>query len=89
MIPEWLMDIWVGFTEWVLTLFGEDAPPSWLLNVGPFMTDVLQKASGLGAWFPFQVFGAVASFIAALWLAFWLIKGVRWLYGFTPFAGGT
>lgn len=89
MIVEWLMDLWAAFCDWFLSLFGTDPVPAWLSDLGPFVADILDNASGLGAWFPFVVFGAVASTVCAVWLTLWLIKGLRWLYGLTPFSGGS
>lgn len=89
MITESFLDLWYGFCGWVLDLFPDDPPPPWVSDVAGFVTDLLEGAAGLGAWFPFAFFGIVAGTVVTLWIVFWAIKGLRWVYGLTPFAGGT
>lgn len=89
MITESFLDIWFGFCSWVIDMFPTDPPPDFLTGMGGFITDLFNGAAGLGAWFPFDFFGFVAFTVVTLWLVFWAIKGLRWVYGLTPFAGGT
>lgn len=89
MIVEWFLDIMAGIQTWFLSLFGTAAPPEWINGAADTLTDVINRASGLGAWFPFPLMGAVAVFLLGLWLVLWSIKGARWLYGLTPISGGS
>lgn len=89
MITEWFLELMGGIAEWFMSLFGSQDPPAWMTGVGSFVGDLAGRASGLGAWFPFTLFGIVAGTCFALWLTFWIVKGVRWVWGLTPFSGGS
>ena len=89
MIVEWFLDLMAGISDWFMGLFGTDEPPAWLSGIGGFIGQLVERASGLGAWFPFVLFGAVAGTCLALWLTFWIVKGIRWVWGLTPFSGGS
>lgn len=89
MITEAFLDLFAGFIEWFLGLFGTDSPPAWLDDLAGFVTELVSRASGLGAWFPFALFGTIAATVIGLWAIFWAIKGLRWIWGLTPFSGGS
>lgn len=83
------MELWAGIVEWFAGLFGEGELWPWLTGLGDFISELLENAAGLGAWFPFVLFGAVATAYFGLWGLFWGIKFLRWLWGLTPFSGGS
>lgn len=89
MITEWFISLGVGIADWFLGLFGEDEPPVWLDGIADFFADLATRAAGLGAWIPWPLFVTVATFVLALWSVFWIVKGVRWIWGLTPFSGGS
>ena len=89
MVSEWFMSLLQTVVQWFCSLFPTDDPPVWLTTVGSVLTDVINRASGLGAWFPFALLGTVGGFLLAMWAVLWGIKGVRWLWGITPFSGGS
>jgi hypothetical protein len=89
MITEWFLDWFLALQEWFLGFLGTDDPPAWIGDVAAVLADVIERASGLGAWFPFALLGTVAVFLLTLWGVLWSVKGVRWVYGLTPFSGGS
>ncbi|MFT4281575.1 hypothetical protein [Microbacterium sp.] len=89
MIVEFFIDLWEIICTWFLDLFGTGNPPSWLSDFGSFLAELVHRAAGLGAWFPFQLLGTVAGTYFVIWITLWLVKGVRWLWGLTPFSGGS
>lgn len=89
MISEWFLSIAAGIQEWFLGLFGEDEPPEWLDGVAAFVSDIIARAAGLGAWVPFPLLGSMLAGVLAIWAGFWLVKGIRWIWGLTPFSGGS
>jgi hypothetical protein len=89
MVTEWLMTMLHGLQQWFLGLFPTTDPPAWLTSVSSVLIDTINRASGLGAWFPFALLGVAAVFLLGLWAVLWGIKGIRWLWGITPFSGGS
>lgn len=89
MITEWFLELMAGVSEWFMTLFGDEDPPEWMSQVGGFIGDLVARASGLGAWFPFVLLSIVLGTTLALWLTFWTVKGIRWVWGLTPLSGGS
>lgn len=89
MISEWFLDLFAGIVEWFASLFGDGDVWPWLTGMSDFISDLLENAAGLGAWFPFVLFGLVAGTYFTLWFLFWGLKFLRWLWGLTPFSGGS
>jgi hypothetical protein len=89
MISEFFIALGENFMVWFLGLFGDGEPPEWLTQVSGFFAEVFARAAGLGAWIPFAVIGIVAAALLALWFPLWGVKGIRWLWGLTPFSGGS
>lgn len=89
MITEWFMSIGLSIAQWFLGLFGDDPAPDWLTGFSGFIADMFDRVSGLGAWFPFVIFGAAVAANFSLWIVLWSVKGIRWLWGLTPFSGGS
>lgn len=89
MITEFFLSIFTTIAQWFIGLFGTDGPPEWMVEFASFITELVARASGLGAWFPFVLFGTVFGAVIALWLALWGPKFIRWLWGLTPFSGGS
>lgn len=89
MITEFFMDFAVLLQGWFLGLFGDDPPPLWITDVSTFFADVFDSALGLGAWVPFPLLGIVIMSVGGLWATFWIVKGIRWVWGLTPFSGGS
>lgn len=89
MIAEWFIGIYTGMLEWFLELLPTDDPPEFLTSAPDAVETITQSAAGLGAWVPWSYLGIVASTILLLWGILSLVKGVRWLWGLTPFSGGS
>lgn len=89
MITEFFLSIFAGVAEWFIGLFGTAAPPAWITDLTGFFTDLGARTAGLGAWIPWPVFGTVAMAVFGLWAGFWIVKGIRWFWGLTPFSGGS
>lgn len=89
MIIEFFIDIWESLCTWFISLFGTDDAPAWLSQLSGMVHEMYLRASGLGAWFPFALLGTVIGSYVTTWLVIWLVKGVRWLWGLTPFSGGS
>ena len=89
MIVEWLGSLWVGLIEWFDSLFGPDPLPDWVTSVGGMVQDVINGASGLGAWVPWALAIAVFSLVGGIWLIAVSLKFVRWLVGWIPTMGGS
>lgn len=89
MITEFLLSIFEAISAWFVGLFGDAQLPDWITGVADTFTDVVMNASGLGAWFPFVLLGAVGGFMLTLWFVLWSVKGIRWVWGLTPFSGGS
>lgn len=89
MIVEWFLGLFISIQEWFLSLFGEEGPPDWIADAADFMAELLLSVSGLGGWVPFVLLGVVAAALSSTWLVLFGIKFVRWLWGLTPFSGGS
>lgn len=89
MITEWFLTLLDGVQAWFVGLFGTDDPPAWIAAPTSFFADLAARVAGLGAWFPFAMLGVVGTAVLAIWLTFWIVKGARWLWGLTPFSGGS
>ena len=89
MISEWFIQMWTGIQTWFVGLFGTADPPAFLAQVAGFIGDLSARISGLGAWMPMGLLGTVAVAVLGLWFALWVVKFVRWVWGLTPFSGGS
>jgi hypothetical protein len=88
-ISEWFIGLALTIQEWFLGLFGDDPVPTWITEPATFLAEISARVSGLGAWFPFPLLFTMIGTLLAAWLGFWLVKGIRWLWGLTPFSGGS
>lgn len=89
MISEFFINLGASIVAWFLSLFGTDPIPTWLADLAPMITELWARVEGLGAWLPLGLLGTVSVGLLLLWAAFWLVKGIRWLWGLTPFSGGS
>lgn len=89
MIVEWLMDVWANVAEWFVGLLPQDPPPEFLENLVSFFMQLVDSAAGLGAWIPWAYLGVVAAALLLWWTVSVSVKGIRWLWGLTPFSGGS
>lgn len=89
MISEFFLNLAATIGAWFLSLFGTEGPPAWLTTAGGFIAELAARVAGLGAWVPWPLFGTVTTAVLALWAGFWLVKGIRWLWGLTPLSGGS
>ncbi|MDF2508048.1 MAG: hypothetical protein K0Q52_1907 [Microbacterium sp.] len=89
MISEFFINLGASIAAWFLSLFGTDEPPTWLADVAGFWADLATRVEGLGAWVPLGFLGTVIVSLLGIWAVFWLVKGIRWLWGLTPLSGGS
>ena len=88
MITEWFISIGMGIAEWAVGLFGTADPPAYLTSLTTWLGTIINGASGFGAWVPWPFALLVAGVSLTLWLAGFVIKGIRWLIGLIPTMGG-
>lgn len=88
MIIEWLLDVALSVVEWVIGLFGQDAPPDWLGQIAGLLGTLFAAVAGLGVWVPWALVITVFGGLMLLWLTGFLIKGVRWLLSWVPVLWG-
>jgi hypothetical protein len=88
-ITEWFIAFFSDLLDWFLEFFGDHEPPAWIGDAAVFVTDLFNSIAGLGAWVPFPVFGMVAAAVSVFGFVLFGVKGLRWLYGLTPFSGGS
>ena len=88
MIAEWFINLASSASTWFLGLFGTADPPAFIATVGTFVSGLLVKASGLGAWIPWRVVIGVAGVCLALFATGLGLKAVRWIIGIIPGMGG-
>ena len=88
MITEWIMNLGIGIAEWFISLFGTEPPPEWISSITTWLGQLMGSVSGLGAWLPWGIAITVAGVVLALWLAGFVIKGLRWVLGLIPTMGG-
>jgi hypothetical protein len=89
MIAEWFLGLFPTIASWFVNMFGDDDPPSWIVDAASFVSGLFDSIAGLGGWVPFVVIGTVSGGLLLIWSVLWGIKGLRWLYGILPIAGGT
>jgi hypothetical protein len=89
MISEFFLHLGTSIAAWFLGLFGTGDPPAWIADAGSFIAEVFTRVQGLGAWMPLPLMLTVGLFVLGFWGEVWLVKGIRWLWGLTPFSGGS
>lgn len=89
MIIEWILSLCSTLLDWFLSLFGTADPPAFIGQAGDTLATLVNGAYGLGAWVPWTVCAPIALGVFSYWLVVVGIKGVRWLWGLTPFSGGS
>ena len=90
MITEWFIDLLVGFAEWFLTLLPDmDWADGMVVDASNAMSSVMVAAASISAWFPWGVLFATANIVLGCYVALFALKFARWLWGLTPFSGGS
>lgn len=82
------MNLWAGFVEWVMSLFGEVELPEWFLGGVGFVTDIINAGAGLGVWVAWPVLLGAVGITFAIWSGGFVVKFARWLLGLLPTMGG-
>jgi hypothetical protein len=83
------MSLVQGFVSWFLDTFGSWSPPSVLTTGRSGLVSVMSNFVGLGVWVDFTVVGTCFGVAIATFLVVFAIKGARWVWGITPFSGGS
>lgn len=89
MIVEWFLGLAAQVVDWFSSLLPAGDAPAFIGDVTAFFTSLVNGAAGLGGWVPWAYLGVLLGVILLLWLAFASVLGLRWLWGLTPFSGGT
>lgn len=89
MITEWFLGLWAGIVEWFAGILPQDDAPAFLTSVAGFIEDLVDSSAGLGAWIPWAYLGVVGGTVLTLWVVLVSVKGIRWVWGLTPFSGGS
>lgn len=89
MIIEWLYSVAAGFVGWVGDLMEPIELPSWLADGLDGISTFVTAASGLGAWFPWEVLALVVASMVAIYLVTLAGKAVLKLAAFFPLIGGS
>lgn len=89
MIFEGIVNVFVGFVNFVLSLFPQVGPPDWMEEGAVRLDDAFGYAAGLGAWIPWSVVGMVFSAVMACVVLGFTIKLVRIAASFFTAGGGS
>jgi len=88
-IVEWLWSLAAGFVGWIASLFENIELPDWLPDGSTALAGFLESASGLGAWFPWEIIALVFAGLVTVYLVAFGIKLVLKVAAFIPFIGGS
>lgn len=90
MITDWLLDLFAGLGEWFMGLLPD---LSWadgmVVNASNVVTSLMVAAASIGAWFPWAVLTSTAVVVLGLYFLLFGLRVIRWLWGLTPFSGGS
>lgn len=89
MIFEGIVDVFVGFVNFVLGLLPDAPPPSWFTDADGYLRNTIDAASGLGAWIPWQLVTTVVGSVLACVAIGFGIKLVRIVASFFTAGGGS
>lgn len=89
MIIDALMDAFTGIVKWFISIFPSFTVPSWFTGFGDTFNNFMGGLDGFGVWANWGLMEAVMLGCLAFWLVVLIIKALRWLYGLTPFSGGS
>jgi hypothetical protein len=89
MIPEGFFDFMFGLAGFLVGLFPSGGAPAWLTDGAGYLSQLFEKASGLGAWINFGLAGTVMAAVLACVALGLGIKVVRMVVSvFTGGGGG-
>lgn len=89
MIWEPLLALAFAILRGIVGLLPTDDPPEWLDDGAGYVSTVLAKGAGLGAWIPFQLAGTVLAAVLACVAIGFTIKLVRIVASFFTAGGGS
>lgn len=90
MITEWLIDLFVGIGEWFASLLPDmDWANGMVVDASNAVGSVMVAAAQISAWFPWGVLTATASVVLGIYVALFALKFIRFVWGLTPFSGGS
>lgn len=81
------MDIFGSVAEWFLSLLPEWDDNGVVVTASNWVASLIQGASALGVWFPWQVLGVCFGLVTTWYLGSIGVRVLRWLVGFIPTMG--
>lgn len=90
MITEWFLALSLTVAEWFVGLLPDDDWSDGMVVTGAnALTSIMVAGGSISNWFPLDVLALALSFTITAYALLLLVKIVRWLWGLTPFSGGS
>lgn len=90
MIAEWFIGIGVGLSAWFLGMLPDTDWDDGMVVTGANALSSLMLAGGqISNWFPLDILALALSVTITAYVLLLLVRIVRWLWGLTPFSGGS
>lgn len=90
MIVEFFIALGAGITEWFLSMLPDnDWDDGMVVTASNALSSVFSAAGGISNWMPWTVLSATFVFVMGAYVALFMAKVTRWLWGLTPFSGGS
>lgn len=90
MISEFFIEVWVSVCAFFLAMLPDaDWDDGMVVTASNSLSSVLTAAGQLANWFPWTVLSATLVFVIGAFVALFMAKVTRWLWGLTPLSGGS
>lgn len=90
LISEFFINLGAGIAAWFLTLLPDsDWDDGMTVTAANAMSSVFTAAGQISNWFPWTVLSATFVFVMGAYVALFMAKVTRWLWGLTPLSGGS
>lgn len=90
MIVEWFIQLGTGFVSFFVGLLPDsDWSDGFVVSATNAVSSLMVAAGQISAWFPFPEVTVALVALVAWYVALLGVKIIRWLWGLTPFSGGS
>lgn len=89
MIINFLVSLFTSVAGWVGTLVPSFDLPSWFTSFGSTFNGFFQQFDGFGVWANWTLIASILGGVLTFWGVVLSIKILRWIWGLTPFSGGS